>query len=109
MYEYNAVIKEIYDGDTMRADIDLGFGVILTNQPLRLYGINAPEVTGEQRPMGLVSRDKLREMLLNKSVVIKTYKDSKEKYGRYLATVMLGTVNINDWLVENNLAEKKTY
>lgn len=109
MYEYKAIIREIYDGDTMRADIDLGFGVVLTNQPLRLYGINAPEVTGEERPQGLVSRDKLREMLLDKSVTIKTYKDSKEKYGRYLATVMFGDVNVNDWLVENKLAEKKTY
>jgi micrococcal nuclease len=109
MYEYHATIRSIYDGDTMRADIDLGFGVVLTNQPLRLYGINAPEVTGEQRPLGLVSRDKLREMLLGKRVVIKTYRDSREKYGRYLATVMLGDVNVNDWLVENNLAETKTY
>lgn len=109
MYEYSAVIKEIYDGDTMRADVDLGFGVILSNQPLRLYGINAPEVTGEQRPLGLVSRDRLRELILGKKVVIRTYRDSKEKYGRYLATVIIDGLDVNEWLVENKLAERKTY
>lgn len=109
MYTYNATIREIYDGDTLRADIDLGFDIVMTNQSFRLYGINAPEVTGEERSRGLVSRDKLREMLVGKTVKIQTIKDKKEKYGRYLAIIFLGEININDWLVENNLAERKTY
>lgn len=109
MYEYKATVINIYDGDTIRADIDLGFGVIIKNQALRLYGINAPEVTGEERESGLISRDKLRELLLNKEVIIKTYKDSKEKYGRYLATIQLNDIIVNDWLVENKLAEYKNY
>lgn len=109
MYEYYADIKSIYDGDTVRADIDLGFGVKLENQPLRFYGINAPEITGELKNEGLISRDKLREKILGKRVIIRTYKDSKEKYGRYLATVILDGVIINDWLVENKLAVKMDY
>ena len=43
MYEYSARIRRVVDGDTVDVDIDLGFGVILSNQRIRLYGIDTPE------------------------------------------------------------------
>ena len=43
MYEYNIVIQRWVDGDTVDVDIDLGFGVWLNDQRVRLAGINAPE------------------------------------------------------------------
>ena len=49
MFEYRAHIIKVYDGDTVTADIDLGFNVILKKQKLRLIGIDAPEIRGAER------------------------------------------------------------
>jgi micrococcal nuclease len=47
MYEYKAVIK-VYDGDTITAQVDLGFHFNFTNS-FRLARIDCPEVRGESR------------------------------------------------------------
>lgn len=47
MYEYQAIILQIVDGDTVRLDVDFGFS-IRQKMTLRLYGINAPESIGRQ-------------------------------------------------------------
>jgi endonuclease YncB( thermonuclease family) len=45
-YHYSARVIDVHDGDTIRCDIDLGFGKItLRNQAFRFFGINAPEIT----------------------------------------------------------------
>ena len=56
-YEYRAGNFSVVDGDTVRCDIDLGFGVWLRDQILRLHGINAPEIRGGERPEGLASKE----------------------------------------------------
>ena len=43
MYEYNCNIVKVVDGDTVDVDIDLGFGMWLRNERIRLYGIDTPE------------------------------------------------------------------
>ena len=43
MYEYNCNIVKVVDGDTVDVDIDLGFGMWLRNERVRLYGIDTPE------------------------------------------------------------------
>ena len=43
MYEYNCTLTYWVDGDTCDVDIDLGFGVVLKDQRVRLMGINTPE------------------------------------------------------------------
>ncbi len=114
MYEYRARIVRVYDGDTVYADIDLGFKHTMHEVSLRLFGINTPELTGDERESGLVSKAALSRMVLDKMVTIRTIKPTKdvfpssdktEKYGRYLATIILedGT-NVNDWLVQNKYA-----
>jgi micrococcal nuclease len=108
MYEYRAKVIKVYDGDTITVLIDLGFGVTF-KEKLRLYGINTPEVRGKERPDGLISRDRLRERILDKNITIKTFKDKKGKYGRYIAEIYLEKENINEWLVSEGLAEKKDY
>lgn len=109
IYIYKATVTKVYDGDTITCDIDCGFGVVLMKQKIRMYGLNAPEVRGESKEQGIISRDKLRERILGKEIRLKTIKDKKGKYGRYIATVYLDSENINDWLVENNLAVKAEY
>ena len=73
-YEYSADIIKVYDGDTVTAIVDLGFSVKMKIR-IRLEEINAPEVRGKQRAEGLISRDFLREKILNKTVTIRTKKN----------------------------------
>jgi micrococcal nuclease len=107
-YCYGATIVKVYDGDTVTAVVDLGFKIKMTIR-VRLAGINAPEVRGASREEGLKTRDYLRGLILNKKVMIKTQKDKKGKYGRYIGVLYINDKNINELLVENQLAEKKEY
>lgn len=105
-YVYEAVVQSVYDGDTLRTDIDLGFSTWIHNEPLRLYGIDAPEIRGEERPEGLIARDWLRSQLPpGTKIVIETLKDSREKYGRYLAIIYLNDTNLNEMMVTLGFAK----
>ena len=126
-YIYNAYVTDVYDGDTITCDIDCGFYTILKKQKIRLFGIDTPEVRGEERTEGLKVRDILREQILDKTIVLETKKDKKGKYGRWLAIVYLKKennndnensennnenngnnadyININDWLIEHDHAK----
>jgi micrococcal nuclease len=110
MYEYKATVVSVYDGDTITVDIDMGFHITM-RQSVRLAEINAPEVRGIDKILGQRSRDRLRELLPIGSVVtLHTFKDGKEKYGRYLATVISSdAVNINARMVDEGFAEFKEY
>ena len=109
LYNYRAVVIGVYDGDSITIDIDLGFNNWMKNQKVRLFGINTPEIRGEERPDGLVARDRLRELILDKEIIITSYKDKSGKYGRWLATVFLKQdgmfENINTLLLAEGLAE----
>lgn len=107
LYTYRATVTKVYDGDTITVDIDLGFGVVMREQSVRLLGIDAPELRGEERQHGLASRSFVADRLsIGSVVVIKTVKDKKEKYGRYLGTVFYGDdlKNLNEELLQNGLA-----
>ena len=87
-YIYDAEIVSVYDADTIRMDIDLGMNTWVHNEPIRVRGIDAPEVRGVERPEGLKARDFVREVLPPGSkVLLETYRDKKGKYGRYVADV----------------------
>jgi micrococcal nuclease len=108
MYEYRARIVRVIDGDTVEAELDLGFRVSL-RAVLRLVGINAPEVHGPDRPRGLAATKHLRELLLQHTpaddvVTVRTQKDVTEKYGRYLAVILAGAVNVNDRMIADGHA-----
>ena len=86
---------------------DLGFGVLLKKQKLRLLYVDAPEIRGESRQDGLVSRDQLRNRILDKNVKIKTHKDTKGKYGRWLVEIWDGSdESVNGWLITEGFADK---
>lgn len=114
LYHYKAKIIEVYDGDTCTIDIDLGLYTWIKGEKIRLNRINAPELKGADKTKGLLSRDFLRSLILDKEVVIETIKDKKEKFGRYLAEVWLvdekgRSININDEMVKNGFAKYQTY
>jgi micrococcal nuclease len=112
IYQYRAHVVSVYDGDTLRADVDLGFFTWIRNEQFRLARLDTPEIRGDERAEGLIARDRLRELVLDRDVVIETEK--KGKYGRYIAEVFLedddGTfVNVNDVLLDEGLATPTDY
>ena len=114
LYHYKGIIKSVYDGDTCTVDIDLGLHIWARDEKLRLNRINAPEMTGTEKPEGIKSRDFLRNKILGKEVTIQTIKDKEEKYGRYLAEIWLEEkkgefTNINDLMVTEKFAVYKKY
>lgn len=114
LYYYKANVTEVYNGDTIGIEIDLGLHTFLKDEKIRLNRINVPEMRGLEKPMGTKSRDFLREKVLGKEILIETIKDKKGKYGRYLGEIWLpndegGFVNINDLLVTEGFAEYKEY
>ena len=112
LYNYRiSKVVSVYDGDTITVDIDLGFNMIMRNQKLRLYGIDTPEMRGEEKEEGKRVRDFVRELLLdNDDVWIKSYRDKSGKYGRWLATVYykidadIKYNNLNNLLIELDMA-----
>lgn len=86
-FHYAADVVRVVDGDTLHVVLDLGLEVRLTTS-LRLYGINAPEM---RTPEGPPARFWLVAALPVKiggglpTVFVRTHKDRREKYGRYLA------------------------
>ena len=105
LYVYKAVVTGVYGGDTVTMDIDLGFSVTLKGQKIRLLGLNAPEVRGEQKELGLVTRDRLRQKILGRRVFLETHRDKKGKFGRWLGTIWLGDEDVNQWLLKEGLAK----
>jgi len=114
MYVYKARVTAVYDADTITVDVDLGFHAWLRKVKVRLYGIDAPEMRGVERPDGLVSRDWMRREILGKDIVMRTYKDGtgKGKYGRWLAEIYRAesdAVSLNQELVSKGLADPASY
>jgi len=114
LYHYKAIVTSVYDGDTCTVDIDLGLSAWIRGERLRLNRINAPELTGKDKPEGLKSRDFLKSKILGKEITIETIKDRKEKYGRYLAEIWFEEkngkfININDLLVTEGFAKYQKY
>lgn len=105
LYNYRINIIKVIDGDTVVADVDLGFSLFLRDQHIRLARINAPELHGESKMQGELSREALLNKIFGKKLIMKTYKSDREKYGRLLGELFLedGTC-INDWLLSENLA-----
>ena len=117
-YKYKAIITDVYDGDTVTCDISLGFGVNLEGTKLRLFGLNTPEIRTkdpEEKKKGLKARDELREKILFKEVILETKKDKRGKFGRILAIIHVKQtpeseyININDWLIDQDLAVVAKY
>jgi len=114
LYYYRALVKYVYDGDTITVDIDLGLHAWVHDEKIRLARINTPELRGDEREQGLISRDYLRGLIDQKEIYLQTIKDAKGKYGRYIAEIWLEQpsdewINVNDLLVQQGYAQYATY
>ena len=109
MYEYKCKILRVVDGDTVDVDIDLGFGVWLQNQRIRMYGIDAPESRTSdkvEKVYGMAAKDFVIKWTNAGDLVLKTFKDGKGKYGRILGELWYNDVNINQRMIEEHHAVK---
>ena len=88
MYEYICNIDRVVDGDTVDVDIDLGFGIWLRKERVRLYGIDTPESRTrdlEEKKYGLAAKSYVQSFLpVGSMQTLKTQKDDKGKFGRIL-------------------------
>jgi endonuclease YncB( thermonuclease family) len=101
------VIK-VYDGDTITIAAKMPFkGSPLYRLPVRLNGIDTPEIKGKSEDeisVAKEARDALSALILHKNVVLKNV--ATEKYGRILADVYLDELHINKWLIDQRFAVK---
>jgi len=112
MYEYRCEVVRVIDGDTVDVDIDLGFGVWMKKQRIRMYGIDTPESRTrdlEEKKYGLAAKDFLVGMLEDENgIILKTYKDAEGKFGRILGelwrTTNYADKSINEYMIEKHHA-----
>jgi len=112
MYEYKVKVIKVVDGDTVDVDIDLGFGVVLSDERVRIMGIDTPESRTRdkvEKVFGLASKARLKA-LLGKTAILKTQinkngEDMKGKFGRILGDfVSVDGRMVTDILVEEGHA-----
>lgn len=108
-YKYHVKIKKIVDGDTVDVDIDLGFGVWLHKERVRIMGIDTPESRTRdkvEKLFGLASKQKLKDLLPIGSMqvlVVEEY-DAKGKFGRILGDFEIEDTRVTDILIEEGHA-----
>ncbi len=108
MCEYRCAILGVVDGDTVDVDIDLGFGVWLRNERVRIMGIDTPEsrTSNEvEKLFGLAAKKRLAEILGEKAI-LRTQKPGKsdEKFGRILGDFVIGEKTAAGMLIEEGHA-----
>ena len=107
MYEYKCKVVHIVDGDTVDVDIDLGFGVWMRKQRVRLYGIDTPESRtsdADEKVYGLAAKEFLTKWLTSGGVSIRTHKDAKGKFCRILGEMWCFDTNVNEKMIEEHHA-----
>lgn len=111
-FEYHAKVNKVIDGDTINVDLDLGFNIILSNQSVRLLGIDTPESRTSdkiEKVFGTLSKNKVKEFIdrCEGQVILQTVlSDSEEKFGRLLGKIINSKDNtvLNDWLITSHYA-----
>jgi len=104
MYEYRTKLLRVVDGDTVDVDIELGFGVVLSDERVRIMGIDTPESRTSdkvEKLFGLAAKKRLKE-LLGKQPVLRTQiakdgEDMKCKFGRVLGDFNVYDAKTDSW------------
>ena len=110
MYEYKVKITRVVDGDTVDAEVDLGFDTFIKDR-IRLMGLDTPESrtrNKKEKALGLAAKAYLKELLReNKGdVILRTSKEGKGKFGRILGTLLIydGMTSVNQMLIDEGHA-----
>ncbi len=113
MYEYRCKVLRVVDGDTVDVDIDLGFGIVLKDERVRIMGIDTPESRTRdkvEKLFGLASKARLKELIggrsgpILKTQINKKGEDMKGKFGRILGDFETESNRmVTDILVEEDM------
>jgi micrococcal nuclease len=101
MYEYQAKVLRVVDGDTLHLAVDLGLDVGI-DVTVRLYGVDCPERS--DRVAWAAAGDYVRRFVGDGRVILVTIKDGREKYGRYLGLIYKDGLSLNENLIANGHA-----
>jgi len=112
MYEYKCNIVKVVDGDTVDIDLDLGFGVWLRDERVRIMGIDTPESRTSdkiEKVFGLLAKDRLNSLLGGEAILLsqvtKGGENMKGKFGRILGNFKtMNGDNISDILMNEGHA-----
>ena len=100
-------IKKVIDGDTFDCIMDLGFDVLLEAR-VRMMGMDTPESRTrdlEEKKFGLLAKEYLTMKLEAEDIIVRTEVDNeKGKFGRILGWVWADDVNINQQMIDENMA-----
>jgi len=106
-FTYPISAIRVIDGDTIEADVDLGFR-IRQRQIIRLAGIDAPELRSkdaEERKDAQFSKNSLTRLLVEwKPSEVVMHSTGLDKYGRSLAriyaTFLDSVVDASAWMLD---------
>ena len=102
MYTYRVKVVRVIDGDTLVADVDLGFKIWLYGIRFRLARVNAPELG---TPAGERAKDAMRGRAI--ATVSCTGLD---KWGRWLGEMYAHDgSSVNDAMVKDGFATHVSY
>lgn len=110
LYCYKATCIRVVDGDTLDLSLDLGFNIHMAHR-FRLRGIDTPEIFGVPKESagferGQAAKARVQELLMGHDLEVKTEKDRTDKYGRYLATIVVDGVDVGQTLLNEGLASQ---
>ena len=91
MFEYNATVTKVVDGDTIDAMVDLGFSTFKKVR-IRMHGINAPESRTrdlEEKKRGLAAKARLTELLEDADNKFILVSHGVGKFGRCLGEIYI--------------------
>tara|TARA_B100001094_G_C17742117_1_gene581685 strand:+ start:238 stop:621 length:384 start_codon:yes stop_codon:yes gene_type:complete len=91
MFEYNATVIKVVDGDTIDAMVDLGFSTFKKIR-IRLHGMDAPESRTrdlEEKKKGLAAKNRVIEILKKNEnrFILRSF--GVGKFGRCLGEIQL--------------------
>lgn len=109
--EYDVKVIKVVDGDTVDVDINLGFGVWLSDERVRIMGIDTPESRTRDKVedlFGEAAKARLKELMKDGAKLITTEdrhgEDMKGKFGRILGDFLIGDSKVTDILIEEGHA-----
>ena len=108
-YEYKCAIKRVVDGDTVELEyIDLGFGITIKSEMVRISGIDTPECRTSDKTekiFGLMAKERVQELLPVGSEHTLLSQDFKGKFGRILGDILIDNeTKLTETLLNENLA-----
>lgn len=109
--KYDVTVIKVVDGDTVDVDIDLGFGVTLRDERVRIMGIDTPESRTRDKVedlFGEAAKARLKELMKEGGKLITTEdkkgEDMKGKFGRILGDFEVGDRRVTEIMIEEGHA-----